>query len=86
MCPMSTNRNDYLNNRCYNSSTQPLLDIIHDLNSADKGNEERIKSYIENNGWKARKNGRDLSIAPKDYTELFIGKEQVNTLKNKGVH
>ena len=84
VCPMSTNRNDYLNNRCYNSSTQPLLDIIHDLNSADKGNEERIKSYIENNGWKARKNGRDLSIAPKDYTELIIGKDLVITFKNQG--
>lgn len=84
VCPMSTNRNDYLNNRCYNSSTQPLLDIIHDLNSADKGYEERIKSYIENNGWKARKNGRDLSIAPKDYTELIIGKDLVITFKNQG--
>ena len=69
VCPMSTNRNDYLNNLCYHESTQPLLDVIRDLNATDNGDETRIKSYIENNGWKARKNGRDISIAPKDYDE-----------------
>ena len=69
VCPMSTNRNDYLNNLCYHESTQPLLDVIRDLNATDNGDEARIKSYIENNGWKARKNGRDISIAPKDYDE-----------------
>ena len=82
VCPMSTNRNDYLNNLCYNKSTQPLLDIIHDLDIADKGREDRIKSYIENNGWKARKNGRDLSIAPKDYDESIIGHNLVITFKD----
>lgn len=79
VCPMSTNRNDYLNNLCYRSSTQPLLEIIHDLDVADKGNEEKIKSYIENNGWKARKNGRDLAISPKDYDESVIGHNLVIT-------
>ncbi|WP_337671887.1 phosphoadenosine phosphosulfate reductase domain-containing protein [Prevotella sp.] len=82
VCPMSANRNDYLNNLCYNESTQPLLDIIHDLDVADKGKEERIRSYIENNGWKARKNGRDLSIAPKDYDESIIGGNLVITFKD----
>lgn len=82
VCPMSTNRNDYLNNLCYNESTQPLLDIIHDLDVADKGKEDRIRSYIENNGWKARKNGRDLSIAPKDYDESIIGSNLVITFKD----
>lgn len=82
VCPMSTNRNDYLNNLCYKESTQPLLDIIHDLDIADKGREDRIRSYIENNGWKARKNGRDLSIAPKDYDESIIGHKLVITFRD----
>lgn len=84
VCPMSTNRNDYLNNYCYRESTKLLLDVIHDLNSSDKGDELRIKSYIENNGWKARKNGRDLSISPKDYTEMVIGQNLILTFKNQG--
>ncbi len=84
VCPMSTNRNDYLNNLCYRSNTKPLLEIIHDLDMADKGNEERIKSYIENNGWKARKNGRDLSISPRDYDESVVGHSLIITFRNEG--
>lgn len=83
VCPMSTNRNDYLNYLCYRESTKPLLDIIHDLNSSDSGNEDRMKSYIENNGWKARKNGRDLKISPRDYDESIIGGNLVITFKDK---
>lgn len=82
VCPMSTNRNDYLNNLCYREYTKPLLDIIRDLNIPDKGNEERIKSYIENNGWKARKNGRDLNISPRDYDESIIDGSLVINFKN----
>ena len=83
VCPMSTNRNDYLNNLCYHESTQPLLDVIKDLNASDKGDEERIRSYIENNGWKARKNGRDISIAPKDYDESMNGDYLEITFRDK---
>lgn len=82
VCPMATNRNDYINNLCYNSSTKPLLDIIRDLNASDKNDESRLISYIDNNGWKARKNGRDLSISPRDYDESIIGENLVITFKN----
>ena len=83
VCPMSTNRNDYLNNLCYNDSTQPLLDIIGKMNISDRGKSDRIRSYIENNGWKARKNGRDLAISLKDYDELYISDKLVITFKNR---
>lgn len=75
VCPMSTNRNDYLNNLCYREHTKPLLDVIRELNVTDRGDEKRIVSYIENNGWKARKNGRDLSISLKNYDESTRGAE-----------
>lgn len=83
VCPMSTNRNDYLNNLCYNDSTQPLLDIIGKMNISDRGKSDRIRSYIENNGWKARKNGRDLAISLKDYDESYISDKLVLTFKNR---
>ena len=83
VCPMSTNRNDYLNNLCYNDSTQPLLDIIGKMNISDRGKSYRIRSYIENNGWKARKNGRDLAISLKDYDESYISDKLVITFKNR---
>lgn len=84
VCPMSTNRNDFLNNLCYKESTQPLLEIIKETNASERGNEERIKSYIENNGWKARKNGRDVTIASKEYDESIIGdKLEICFINNK---
>lgn len=83
VCPKSTNRNDYLNMVCYEKDTQTLLDIIKELNASDKGDEARINSYIENNGWKARKNGRDLTISPKDYDESVVDGNLIITFKDK---
>ncbi len=82
VCPMSTSRNDYINHLCYKKNTEPLLNIIRELNSTDKGNEERLQSYIENNGWKARKNGRDISISPKDYDESIVGTNLIISFRN----
>lgn len=82
VCPMSTNRNDYLNYRCNPNETKSLTDIIFDLNCSEKDNTPEKISYVENNGWKARKNGRDLKIALTDYDESVMGKELYITFKN----
>lgn len=82
VCPMSTNRNDFLNNKCYPDQTQELLDIIFELNSSEKKKSERQLSYVENNGWKARKNGRDISISPRDYDESVVGDKLIVTFKD----
>lgn len=68
ICPMASNRNDYMNYNSYRDSAEPLVSIIKDLNISER-TEEGLQSYLENNGWKARKNGRDLSIGLKDYYE-----------------
>ena len=82
VCPMSTNRNDYLNYTCNPKQTKLLTDIIFELNCSEKDNTPEKISYVENNGWKARKNGRDLKIALTDYDESIIGKDLVITFKN----
>lgn len=82
VCPMSTNRNDYLNYRCNPDQTKALTDMIFDLNCSEKDNTPEKISYVENNGWKARKNGRDLKIALTDYDESVVGKELYITFKN----
>lgn len=83
VCPVSTNRNDYLNYTCNTEQTKELTDMIFDLNCSEKDNTPEKISYVENNGWKARKNGRDLKIALKDYDEVVIGKELIITFKNQ---
>lgn len=82
VCPMSTNRNDYLNFRCNLDQTKALTDMIFDLNCSEKDGTPEKVSYVENNGWKARKNGRDLKIALKDYDEVVLGKNLSITFKN----
>lgn len=69
VCPMSARKSDYMNQQCYKSEADPYYDIIREFNAVDKGNEAKLRSYLENTGWKARKNGRDLTIAKKDYDE-----------------
>ncbi|MDE5830272.1 MAG: hypothetical protein K2H53_00810, partial [Clostridia bacterium] len=54
----------------YPDSVAVFLDVIKSLNASDV-TKERIQSYIENNGWKVRKNGRDLTIADRSYEELI---------------
>ena len=59
VCPMSARKSDYMNQQCYKSEADPYYDIIREFNAVDKGNEAKLRSYLENTGWKARKNGRD---------------------------
>lgn len=39
-----------------------FLKIIKRMYQKEFTNNEALKNFIENGGWKARKNGRDLSI------------------------
>lgn len=83
VCPMSTNRNDYFNNTFYKEQTTELLDIIREDNSTYSHSPKELQSYVENNGWKARKNGRDLNIAPKDYSESVVQGKLTIHFKNR---
>jgi len=52
------------------------------MNSSEKNNTPEKISYVDNNGWKARKNGRDLTISLKDYDESIKGNDLSITFKN----
>ena len=61
-CPMATLRSDYFNYTLYPNEVQPYIDIIKDLYIEGRTNPQLSDSYVENKGWKARKNGRDFSF------------------------
>ena len=82
VCPMAASKSDYMNHINYLKDSQSFVDIIKELNCSEKDNSERLKSYLENTGWKARKNGRDLAISPKDYLEELDGHNLVITFKH----
>lgn len=85
VCPMSARKSDYMNQQCYKEEADPYYNLIRGFNVPDRGNEEKLKSYLENTGWKARKNGRDLTIAKKDYDEAITadGKLAITFYNNK---
>ena len=74
ICPRAAERNDYMNHFCYSSEAEPLVDSIRNAYSKAFQSREALEHFIEVGGWKARKNGRDISI-PVNY------KEQTDTSK-----
>lgn len=84
LCPMAAKTSEFMRHQNYTSEVEKYLTIINDLNAADAGNPERIKSYVEKNGWKTRVNGRDLTITPNDYQEIGNKNELNITFKDNG--
>lgn len=68
ICPRAAERNDFMNHYCYEKEAEKLVDSIRTAYRKTFNSEERLEQFIENGGWKARKNGRDLDI-PLSYKE-----------------
>lgn len=82
-CPMAALRSDYFNYTLYPNEVQPYIDIIKDLYIEGCGNPQLSNSYVENKGWKARKNGRDFSIGIGDFQEETKREQRIITCKPK---
>lgn len=68
ICPRAAERNDYMNHYCYYSEAKPLIQAIQTAYKKTFSTSQDLDQFIEVGGWKARKNGRDLSI-PLNYYE-----------------
>lgn len=68
ICPRAAERNDYMNHYCYYDEAEVLVDAIRTAYEKTFPSSQRLEEFIRNGGWKARKNGRDVSMAI-DYTE-----------------
>ncbi len=84
VCPGATERNEYMARACYQKEFDDLVDKIKQHYSQNFQSNERMNEFIENGGWKARKNGRDIHLEPKysDYVEkgaLIIEAKNPNT-------
>ena len=74
VCPRAAERNDFMNHYCYSKEAEPFVNSIRNAYSNHFQSPEDLEQFIEVGGWKARKNGRDISI-PINY------KEQVDATK-----
>lgn len=81
VCPRAAERNDYISRYWYTQEFDALLDSIKTLYASNFSSEERLNEFIRNGGWKARKNGRDISINL-NYSETEEGGNQRITISN----
>lgn len=80
-CPMATEKSDFINRTLYPKNVDPFIDIVKTLYVNSKKDSSLLDSYLENKAWKARKNGRDLSIGIGDFDEQTINDKRVIKLK-----
>lgn len=60
ICPRAAERNDFMNHYWYQEESEKLVNIIRWSYNNAFSSTERLEQFINNGGWKARKNGRDL--------------------------
>lgn len=62
ICPRAAERNDFMNHYWYQEGSEKLVDIIRWSYRDVFPTPKRLEQFINNGGWKARKNGRDLVV------------------------
>lgn len=62
ICPCATERNEYMCYKCYPDEVEKFRKMIYNLYKDSFSNENMLNKFIDNGGWKARKNGRDISV------------------------
>lgn len=62
ICPRSSERSEFMNHHCYPEQAEPFVNIIREVYKNSFTSKEAMEEFIRNGGWKARKNGRDLTL------------------------
>lgn len=70
VCPRATELHEYISRQCYPRAFGMFYRIINDLYKSSFPSHETWKGFIEKGGWKARRNGRDLTVKL-GYTEMY---------------
>lgn len=62
MCPNVSEKNAFFRRVCYKGEFDKYLYLIKECYSDKFPREEKMDEFLENTGWKARMNGRDVNI------------------------
>lgn len=81
VCPRATERNEYMARLCYPQEFDAFVSYIKELYQHRLPDEDKLNRFIENGGWKARKNGRDLCL-PLHYREEQVGDKLILHVEN----
>lgn len=61
VCPRAAERNEYMARVCYPNEFNKFISMIREMYTANFSSERKLDEFMANGGWKARKNGRDIS-------------------------
>jgi len=62
VCPRAAERNDFIARAWYREEFDELINTVRELYEKSFSSQAALDQFIANGGWKARKNGRDISI------------------------
>ena len=62
VCPNVSEKNAFFRKACYEKEVDNYLDIIKDLYKDSIGSKAKLDEFLSNTGWRARLNGRDISL------------------------
>jgi phosphoadenosine phosphosulfate reductase len=83
VCPRATERNDWMSRVWYKKEFDEYLSIIRRLYKDSFSSEKKLDEFIGNGGWKARKNGRDISVELNYFEILSADKPGLKITKPK---
>lgn len=81
VCPNVSEKNAFFRRACYSKEVDEYMNIISDLYNESIPDAKKMKEFLSNTGWKARMNGRDVSIKI-GCTELITKEYQVIKVRN----
>lgn len=61
VCPNVSEKNAYFRRACYTEEVDVYMNMIKFMYKENIPSDKRMKEFLENTGWKARMNGRDIS-------------------------
>lgn len=62
VCPNVSEKNAFIRSACYPSEVNIYMNLITDLYKESYPSVAQMKEFMEHTGWKARMNGRDISV------------------------
>lgn len=77
VCPLAATKNMFFKEQCYGEQTEGSLstkifnDVILETTAKELSTPEAVKEFMDIAGWKARRSGRELSIAKTLCTDNF---------------
>ena len=69
LCPMGGGCNEFIIQTNYPQRVNDYVDVIKDTDTREHASLAAFKQFVDVGGWKARRNGRDINIAPIRYIE-----------------